>query len=81
LRQYFCAKKFQSQTVTREKLPKILSYEKGALKTLMKLTQYGKEEETKRHLYDNEISFSRLEEKNKENRKQQNGSETEETRI
>ncbi len=43
--------------------------------------EYGKEEETKRHLYDNEISFSRLEEKNKENRKQQNGSETKETRI
>jgi len=37
---YSGAKKFQSQTVTREKLPKILSYEKGVLKTLMKLTPY-----------------------------------------
>jgi len=36
LGQYFCAKKIQSQTVTREKLPKTLSYKKGARKTLIK---------------------------------------------
>jgi len=34
----FCAKKLQSQTVTREKLFKKLSYEKAAPKMLMKLT-------------------------------------------
>jgi hypothetical protein len=38
LLQYFGAKKCQSQTVTREKLPKILLYKKGARKMLMKLT-------------------------------------------
>jgi len=31
-------KKLQSQTVTREKLPKTLSYRKGTHKMLMKLT-------------------------------------------
>jgi hypothetical protein len=40
LRQYSLAKKFQSQTVIREKLRKILLYEKGAHKILMKLTPY-----------------------------------------
>jgi hypothetical protein len=38
LRQYFCARKLQSQTVTREKLCKTLLYEKDKLKMLMKLT-------------------------------------------
>jgi hypothetical protein len=34
----FLPKKFQSQTVTREKLPKTLSYKERASKMLMKLT-------------------------------------------
>jgi len=38
LRQYSCAKKLQSKTVTREKLHKTLSYKKGESKMLMKLT-------------------------------------------
>jgi len=38
LHQYFGAKKFQSQTVTREKLLKTLLYEKVERKALMKLT-------------------------------------------
>jgi hypothetical protein len=38
LRQYFRAKKIQSQNVTREKLRKALSYKKFAHKMLMKLT-------------------------------------------
>ncbi len=36
--QYSCAKKIQSQTGIREKLRKIISYEKGVSKMLMKLT-------------------------------------------
>jgi len=36
--QYFCAKKLQSQNVTREKLREALSYEKLSCKMLMKLT-------------------------------------------
>jgi len=38
LRQFVCAKKFQSQNVTREKLCKALSYEKFVSKMMMKLT-------------------------------------------
>jgi len=38
LRQYSCAKKLQSQTVTREKLHKILSFKEAARKMLVKLT-------------------------------------------
>jgi hypothetical protein len=38
LRPYSCAKKLQSQNVTREKLRKRLLYEKGDWKMLMKLT-------------------------------------------
>ncbi len=38
LHQYFCAKKVQSQNVTREKLRKALSYKKIVRKMLMKLT-------------------------------------------
>jgi len=37
-REFFVPKFVQSQTVSREKLPKRLSYEKGECKTLMKLT-------------------------------------------
>jgi hypothetical protein len=37
LRQYFSAKKLQSQNVTREKVLKVLSYEKFPSKMLMKL--------------------------------------------
>jgi hypothetical protein len=37
LGQFFCAKKLQSQNVTRKKLRKALSYEKFLLKMLMKL--------------------------------------------
>jgi len=35
LRQYFCARKLQSQTVTREKLCKTLLYEKDKFKQLL----------------------------------------------
>jgi hypothetical protein len=38
LQQYSCTKSLQSKTVTREKLRKTLSYEKGTHKMLMKLT-------------------------------------------
>jgi len=38
LRQYFSAKKFQSQNIIRETLGKALSFEKFAHKMLMKLT-------------------------------------------
>ncbi len=38
-RQYFFTKKFQTQNVSREKLRKALSYEKFAIKMLMKLTE------------------------------------------
>jgi len=38
LRQYYCAKKLQSQTVIREKLRKTLCYEKGVHKMFVKLT-------------------------------------------
>jgi len=38
LQRYSCAKKLQSQTVTREKLRKILLFEKCARQMLMKLT-------------------------------------------
>jgi hypothetical protein len=38
LRQYSFAKKFQSQTVIREKFQKTLSCKKGTHKMLMKLT-------------------------------------------
>jgi hypothetical protein len=41
--QYFGIKKFQSPTVAREKLPKILLYEKCTKQMLMKLT-LGKKE-------------------------------------
>jgi len=37
LRQYFCAKKLQSQNVTREKLHEAILYKKFARKMLMKL--------------------------------------------
>jgi hypothetical protein len=37
LRQYYCAQKLQSQTVTREKLGKTLSYNKAARKMMVKL--------------------------------------------
>jgi len=36
---FFCQKKLKSQNVTREKLSKVLSYEKCAGKMLMKLTK------------------------------------------
>jgi hypothetical protein len=39
VRQYFFTKKFQTQNVSREKLRKALSYEKFAIKMLMKLTE------------------------------------------
>jgi len=38
LRQYFWAKKFQSQNITSEKLRKVLFYKKFELKMLMKST-------------------------------------------
>jgi len=41
LRQYSCAKKLQSQTVTREELRKTLWHEKVEHKMLMKLTPEG----------------------------------------
>jgi hypothetical protein len=40
-RQYSCAKKLQSQNVTREKLCKALLYQKFVRKMLMKLTAGG----------------------------------------
>jgi len=40
LHQYFFAKKLQSQTVTREKLPKALLYKKIEPKIWMKLTPF-----------------------------------------
>jgi len=39
LHQYFCTKKLQSKTVTREKLRKAHGYKKFSRKMLMKLTQ------------------------------------------
>jgi len=41
LQQYFCAKKLQSQNVTKEKLREALSYEKFAHKMFVKLTPGG----------------------------------------
>jgi len=41
LSQYFCAKKLQSQNVTREKMRNLLQYEKFASKMLIKLTSGG----------------------------------------
>ncbi len=41
LPQYFCAKKLQSQNVTREKLVKSLWYKKRARTMLMKVTTAG----------------------------------------
>jgi len=38
--QYFCAKKIQSQNVTRDKLHEALSYKKLSSKMLMKLTPW-----------------------------------------
>jgi len=38
LHQYFCTKKLQSQTVTRENLPKHFPMKKGSCKMLLKLT-------------------------------------------
>jgi hypothetical protein len=38
LRQYYFAKKLETQTAIREKLCRTLSYEKGKRKMLMKLT-------------------------------------------
>ncbi len=50
--QYFCAKKFQSQNVTREKLYKALLYEKFFRKMLMKLTTSVKDLMTSKNLRD-----------------------------
>jgi hypothetical protein len=38
LRQYFCAKKLQSQNIAKEKMPQILLYQKFVRKMLIKLT-------------------------------------------
>jgi hypothetical protein len=43
LHQQFCAKKLQSQNITREKLLKALLYKKFARKILMKLTSCKKD--------------------------------------